>query len=147
MSEPLELELARFEVEQYNENIVDEEIIIHASKQAQDCMDCEEFLDKGIRSFGTIEHGEATLYRAHAAGLIDVTPELEQGIEAIRRRWLRPCSFAETWIAKCQNNGYEIRNLDAFRNCCERANEWFEQRREFERAKSIRDERLIQEPW
>jgi hypothetical protein len=146
MSEPLELELARFEVEQY-ENIADEDVIVHESRQAQDSMDCEEFLNRGIQSYTSIECGERTLYRAHSAGLIDVTPELEQEIETIRRRWLRPCGFAESWIATCHKNGYQIRNLEEFRQCCRRANEWFDRAAEFHRAKAIRDEALDQEPW
>lgn len=146
MSEPLEIALARFEVEQYAD-IADEDAVVRESKQAQDCFDCEEFLEKGIQSFTSIECGERTLYRAHTAGLIDLTPELETAIEVIRRRWLRPCTFAEAWIANCEKNGYQVRNATEFRSSCRRAKEWFESAAEFERAKAIRDEQLMQEPW
>ena len=146
MSEPLEITLARFEVEQYAD-IAEEDPVVRASQQAQYCLDCEEFLDKGIQSFASIECGERTLYRAHTAGLIDLTPELETAIEVIRRRWLRPCAFAEAWIANCESNGYQVRNAEEFRTSCRRANEWFERAAEFERTKAIRDEQMLQEPW
>ena len=95
MFESLELELARLEIKSYIENF-DEETIVQESRQAQDCLDCEAFLSRGIKALAWVERGEESLFKGHAAGLLDVTQEIETAIDDLYEGWLRPCSFAES---------------------------------------------------
>lgn len=145
MLEPLELEIARAKIERYEHDA--DEAVVRDSKLAQECADCEEFLQTGIHALVWLERSEETIVEAVSEGVFEMTPRLEEAIEALHQAWLRPCGFAEKWIAKCQKNGYDIKNLAEFRDCCERAQDWLEQNAWHKQARATQEERFAQEPW
>ncbi len=143
--ESLELRIARQKIERYQHDA--DKALIGDSEQAQDCLDCEAFLAGGIRALEWLERSENAIAEAVAEGVFDMRPELEDGLEALHHAWLRPCAFAEEWIASCQENGYEIKNLTVFRECCQRAREWTERNSLYKQSKAVRQERFAQEAW
>lgn len=144
--EPLELQIARSRIEEY-EHASASESIAKESERAQDCMDCEEFLDKGIAALHWLERSEEVFSEASVRFDFDFSPELLEAVEALHETWLRPCDFAEKWIAKCMANGYEIRNLATFRDCCARAREWLERDSYYKQSKAAREQRFAEEAW
>lgn len=149
MFECLELQIARSKIERYEQEA--EEAIIHESKQAQDCTDCESFLRSGIAGLAWLERSEEVLLEASAEGVFEEHPQVEQAIElaieTLYKAWLRPCPTAESWIAKCLSNRYDIGNLAQFRDCCDRVQAWLEQNRFYKESKAAREERFAEESW
>lgn len=145
ISESLELRIARSRIESYEHDA--DEAIVRASNQAQDCLDCEAFLNKGIQALEWLERYEQALVEATTEGIVEMTPDLEDGLEVLHSAWLRPCDFAEKWIAKCVQNGFEVKKLAMFRDCCERAREWLDRNDSYKKSKALREECFSQEPW
>jgi hypothetical protein len=142
--ESLELQIARSKIQQYEHDA--EESVVRASRQAQDCMECETFLDVGIAALEWLERAEESINVAEAEGF-EIPTGVDEAIAVLHVAWLRPCHFAEKWIAKCQATGYDIRNLAAFRDCCARAQEWLDRDAFYKHSRGAREERFAQEPW
>jgi len=143
MGEPLELQIARSKVEEYEH----EESIVRDSKHARDCLDCEAYLDMGMEALQWLERAEEVFTEALARFDFDFSTELMEALENLHIAWLRPCAFAEKWIATCQENGYELRNVEDFRSCCTRAQEWLDRNNRYKRATTAREQRFSEEPW
>jgi hypothetical protein len=105
------------------------------------------FLESGIKALVWLERCEEGFAEASSEGIFEIGPEVEEALEALHTAWLRPCTFAERWIVACQQNGYDIANLAAFRDGCERARDWLERNDHYKRSASAREERFAEEPW
>ena len=149
MFECLELKIAKSKIDRYEQEA--EGSIIHESRQAVDCLDCEEFLDKGIAALGWLQRSEEVLLEASAECVFENHPQVETAIElaieTLYAAWLRPCEKAEAWIASCQGNGYSMRNVEVFRDCCDRVSAWLEQNLFYKESKVSREERFAEENW
>lgn len=145
MLDSMELQIARRKIQSFESDA--DGALVRASKLAQDCLDCEQMLDKGIQSLHWLERAEQAIAEGAAEGLCAVTPELDAVLETLHRDWLKPCQLARQWIANCQQSGFEIRNLAEFLEACDRAQDWLDRNDHYQRAKTARDERFAQEPW
>jgi hypothetical protein len=79
----------------------------------------ELFLSYGIDAFRWLSKADTLIRDAVYSGYLEFDPDLDSAIESLYRRWLRPCDFAEHWIAKLDKQGYKAGNLEEFRKCCE----------------------------
>jgi len=111
----LTLRTAEKYVENYNRESAD---LLAAHREAMDCRDCEVFLELGIDAFRWVILADAAIRGAVAEGKLEFTPEIDAAIKHLCERWLVPCKYAEEWIAIQQARGYQIDNLDRFRECC-----------------------------
>jgi hypothetical protein len=93
--------------------------LMEAHQEAMDCRDCEAFLQLGIEAFRWIIRADRVSRNAVYNGVLQYDPDFDDKIAALCREWLTPCEFAEKWIAKQLERGYQIENLDEFRKCCE----------------------------
>ena len=91
--------------------------LMAAHREAIDCLDCEAFLQLGIDAFAWIMRADQALRVAAADGKIEYDDKLEDGLRALCRAWLKPCPCAQQWIEQQQQRGYNLDNLDPFRNC------------------------------
>jgi len=140
----MELQIAQKKIRTYES---DAEDIIHASREAQDCMECEDFLDQAILALTWIERAESSLIEAASEGLVgdEEAAEIQNIIASLHEHWLRPCALAKGWVQKCIGRNFEIRNLAEFNDCCERAQDWIERNENYKLAKAAREERFAQE--
>lgn len=144
--ESLELNLARRAIASYEQD-ADDDSLIRASVQGQDCMDCEAFLEKGIKALAWLERSEQALIEGANVGIIDFTTDIEEAVEELYVAWLRPCKYANKWIAVQEKLGFDVKHLGDFRDACVRVQEWIERNATFKLSKSARDERFAEEPW
>lgn len=93
--------------------------VIRESGNATDCMDCEAFLEAGIDTFNCIKKTDMTLRELVLSGRLDDKQggDFERALEDVLRDWVKPVPDAEAWIKRCQDNGYDVANLDEFRQC------------------------------
>jgi glycine/D-amino acid oxidase-like deaminating enzyme len=143
MGEPLELQIARSKVAEYEH----EESIVRDSKHAQDCLDCEAWLELGVEALEWLERAEEVFTEASARFNFDFSNDLVEALETLHLAWLRPRAFAEQWIARCEENGYQIRNVEGFRSCCTRGQEWLARNSQYKLAREAREQRFAEEPW
>ena len=141
----IELLIAKSRIERYIHDA--EDPVIRESKEAQDCMDLEAFIDKGIKALEWLEQSEKTIREAIAEGVIDRDVELLEGANLLYKAWLRPCPFVDKWIEKHTGNGYEIRNLFEFRQCCDRVIDRLQRNQWSDLSAKSRARRLAEEPW
>lgn len=87
--------------------------------EAMDCRDCEAFLQLGIDAFEWLMRADREYRAAMAAGQIDYNAEVDAALTELCRTWLKPCEYAQKWIALQKQRNYEIDNLAEFNNCCE----------------------------
>ena len=144
--ESVELALARHAIARYEQDANDDSLI-RASIQGQDCLDCEAFLEKGIQAISWLERSEQALIEAANEGLIEFTTDMEAAIEELYVSWLRPCNYANQWIAVQEQRGFDVKHLEVFREACARAQNWLERNATFKLSKSARDARFAEEPW
>jgi len=149
MIESLEYRIANGRVRDYDAQADAHAKLINESERAQDCMDCEAFLEKGIKALSAIECFADIAREAHEEGVVDYKDslKLQQAAELLFEMWHRRSEFAENWIAKCQRNGYDISYLVEWRASCERAQEWLERREWLKRSTNVARARFQQEPW
>jgi len=115
-TESLAYRTAQERVRNYNR---ESEGLTQAHQEAMDCRECEALLQLGIDAFHWIIRADRVIRNAVYDGVVACKAEVEEGIRSLCRSWLSPCQFAEKWIAKLQELGYQIANLDEFRECCE----------------------------
>lgn len=145
MYQSLELQIARSKIERY-EHDADE--ALHApSKQARHCQDCDAFLSAGIAALRWLQRAEEVIHEGAAEGFVEITLDLEEALESLHAAWLRPCAFAEKWIAECREHGYELSHLPEFRLCCESAREWLDRNQWYRLSRAAREQRFEQQPW
>jgi hypothetical protein len=115
-TESLVYRTARKHVENYARESND---LMKAHQEAMDCRECEAFLQLGIDAFRWIIRADRVIRKAIYDRILEFDAEIDDGIRSMCRSWLAPCQYAEQWIAKQQERGYQIDNLGEFRECCE----------------------------
>lgn len=84
---------------------------------AMECVDCEAFLQLGIDAFEWLVRADETIREAVFSGKMPHSAELETAIEKLFVAWQQPCRFANLWIQKQQERGFNLENLDKFQQC------------------------------
>lgn len=145
MLDNLELRIARSKIERFQHEA--NASVVSESTAALDCMACEEFLSNGIAALEWLERSEQCFHEADSEGIFEVTTQLSEAIETLYSAWLIPCPRAEQWIVRCRANGYEITNLDQFRDCKSRVQDWLDRNVLYKKSKEAREERFAEEAW
>jgi hypothetical protein len=96
-----------------------EDAVIEASRQADDCRDCEDFLQLGIDAFDWLIRADQKIREAIFDGAEGFDPLVEDALRLLCQRWLKPCEHARKWAVIQFNRGYKVDNLDRFNECCE----------------------------
>ena len=115
-TETLDYRTAQMHVLNYKRESND---LMEAHQEAMDCRDCEALLQLGIEAFGWIIRADRVNRDAVYKGVKEYDPGIDDEIAALCRDWLVPCDYAEKWIAKQLERGYQIGNLGEFRKCCQ----------------------------
>ena len=88
--------------------------------EAIDCRDCEDLLQLGIDAFKWLGRADRVIRSAVYRGLAEYDPSLDVALAALYAEWLKPCTFAEGWIAQQEQRGFRVDNLAEFpSSCCE----------------------------
>ena len=143
MLESLEYRIAKGRIESYE---LSTDAIVRQSQQAQDCMDCEIFLEKGIRACEAITLFGEIVRDAIVEGHLEPTPDVIEIPQTLYSGWRKQSERAQEWIAKHVENGYDITNLAEFRKCCEHVQDWLERKDWLDRASKTR-QRFAEELW
>lgn len=146
MNDSLELQIAENQLQSFEEEL-DQDQIMRDYYEAEDCFKCESRLRSGILAATSLFRAEEVVATAERLGLIDVSPEFQQTLKLLYARWVAPCKSAEAWVARVEEKGYTVDNLDEFRNCCAKVQEWIERNAIYEQSQAVANERLAQEPW
>jgi len=85
--------------------------------EAMDCWNCEAFLQMGIDAFHWLMRADRTARMAIYRGEKEHDPAFENSLNQLCAGWLTVSHFAEQWIEKQLTLGYEIDNLEEFRDC------------------------------
>ena len=125
MSNNLTLSMARKRVREYAAE-TDSLMANHA--EAMECRDCEEWLKRGIDAQFWLCRAEEIMRAADEDGLCEFDTEMRRALDCLYEMWLRPCEFAETWIASLATRGYTPDNLGEFRDACDMARDIVERR-------------------
>jgi hypothetical protein len=125
MLDSLEYRIAKGRIESYEHSA---DAIVTASQAAQDCLDCEEFLGKGIHACQALVRLDEVVREAIVEGHLQPTPEVRGLVHALFAGWLKQSERAEPWITKHVESGFEMRNLVEFRECCESIEDWLERK-------------------
>jgi hypothetical protein len=105
-----------------------------------ECQDCEAFLQHGINAYRWLRRAEEFLREADYQGLVEFEPDLRDVLDALYEAWMRPCEFAEKWIAESLRRGSGVGNLTEYRETCEDARELLQ---ELEWRRSARRARVL----
>jgi hypothetical protein len=107
---------ARLHVHNYSDQSDD---LMRRHAEAIECRDCEDFLQLGIDAFKWLGRADRVIRSAVYRGVAEHDPSLDVALATLYAEWLRPCTFAERWIAQQESRGYRVDNLAEFRVCCE----------------------------
>lgn len=91
--------------------------VLREHHAAMDCRDCEDFLDRGIHAFHALIRADQFLRLAVAEGSLKYNPAIEHALEDLFRAWLGPCDRAQRWVDSLQQQGFEVSNVEAFKQC------------------------------
>ena len=116
--EPLALRIARERVGRYRDESDD---LMRRHAEAIDCRDCEDFLQLGIEAFNWLGRADQTIRQEVFAGRLEHDPEVDSALAALYSEWLKPCGYAEHWVAVQRERGFRVDNLEEFRKCCREA--------------------------
>ena len=144
MSDNLALSLARIRVHAYADASGE---LMKQHAEAMECRDCEDFLKMGIEAYQWLQRAEDTMREADYAGIFEFTRETRETLDTLYVAWLKPCEFAEKWIASLNNRSYFPDNLSKFRDACERAQESVQNRDWQNRATNTRVLGTAEESW
>lgn len=111
--------LAVRNAKQHVQSYAQEFDVMACHKEAMDCRNCESFLQMGIDAFEWMIRADRAVRMAIYRGDKDFDPDFEVAMSELCKSWLKPCEFAESWIAIQLERGYEIDNLSEFRHCVE----------------------------
>ena len=135
MSENLCLDVAQRRVRDYTDEA---DAAISASHEAEGCWKCQDFLQKGIDAYKWLKKAEEFLREADYQGLQQFTPELQNAVDAMYNSWVHPCETAEEWASVNLARGYQIDNLQLFRETCNEVREVIQNREWRKSAKHAR---------
>ena len=91
--------------------------IVERSYEAEECGDCESYLQLGIDAFNWLQRASDHISRLISEGRIRPDERVDQAIEVLYRLWLPPVRIAEEWVSVQTNRGYQVENLENFRSC------------------------------
>ena len=113
---PLTLRIARQHVERFQDEAETrpEPFQVRDHDEAIDCFDCEAFLQLGIDAFAWIVRADETIRHAVFSGAFEDHSHL---VSLCFQAWLTPVPYANSWIAACLDRGFDVDNLDEFREC------------------------------
>ena len=143
-SDALEYQIAQRRVREFTDPVMDEH------HQAMDSLDCEDFLEKGIRAEESLARLEETLREAIYLGLLVNPvhgPGAKEALDEFYHAWLNRCEEADQWVARVLANGYRPTNLNAFLHCRESVEARVAQADWMSRSASSRQQRFSEEPW
>ncbi|HUE71501.1 MAG TPA: hypothetical protein VMP01_11510 [Pirellulaceae bacterium] len=143
MLDSLEYRVAKGRIESY-EHSADE--ISRASEEAQECLECEDLLQKGIKACEALEILEIVVRDAVAEGHLQPTPEVKSLIHALFAEWLQQSQRAAKWIDRQIEKGYDLKHLAEFRESCGRVEEWLDRQDWLTRAATTR-RKFAEELW
>ncbi|MBX9790304.1 MAG: hypothetical protein K2Y37_15405 [Pirellulales bacterium] len=92
---------------------------LQETREADDCGDCEAFLQLGIDAAQWYLRADREQRLIAYQRGEDIDPETQATVEKWFRDWLVPCDFAERWVARIEAQGRSPSNLQAFRAICE----------------------------
>jgi hypothetical protein len=141
MNESLELKIAAEAIAEYHDELLAE----HAD--AMERFDCQTHLQHGIDAFRWLASAEHTIREAIYRGLLENSPQLQELIESLYRRWLDPCVTAEQWIERQVEKQYTLDNLAEFRDCCEKVRAWIEENEWKKIARKANQVHFANEAW
>jgi len=95
--------------------------VMRRHAEAMDCWDCEDVLQLGIDAFDWLNRADEAIRRDINSGRLEYDPRIDRALKSLYARWLKPCPFAEQWIAVQEARGFTVRNAARFRVCCEEA--------------------------
>ena len=91
--------------------------VVEASRLAVDCMDCEAFLDCGIRTFEFVMHVDERIREAIITEKIAYDEDVDQAILQLIKAWLGTVPDAMRWIERCERGHYTVANRGEFMKC------------------------------
>ena len=95
------------------------EDLIERHEEASACRDCEDFLQLGIEAYHWLIRADQAIRGAIYEGKIEYDADLEKTLAALYADWLKPCDYAERWIAATIGRGFAVEHLEEFGKCCE----------------------------
>jgi len=116
MSDRISLDEAQRLVREFTD---DSDALMRNHEEAMECWACQEFLQKGITAYESLQHADEILRDAHAEGEFEFTANLREAVDRLYAAWLQPCAFANRWAEQIRAKGYEIDNLERFRSTCD----------------------------
>ena len=144
MSDNTALTLAQRRVQAYASESDD---LMKRHAEAMECRDCEDFLRKGIETHNLLRSVEKVVRESDCEGISEFSPEAQDELDALYVSWLKPCEFAELWIASLRERGYTPDNLDEFRKACVIARDTVESRDWQLAVTESREVSSAEEPW
>jgi|GEM_PF-3099255 len=102
--------------------------LLASHSEAMECWKCQELLQKGIDAYRWLTQADAFLREADYQGVFDFSPELQDAVNTLYQAWLQPCEFAERRIVALLERGYQLDNLQEFREICEQVEEIIDNR-------------------
>jgi len=91
--------------------------IVARNYQAEECRDCESFLQLGIDAYRWLRRADVQVRRAVAEGRLEASSSVDRAIEALFRLWLPPIEAANRWIEMQRERHFAVENLEQFRQC------------------------------
>ena len=113
--ESLALRTARNRIRDYQDESTD---LMNKHAEAMDCRDCEAFLQLGIDAFRWLARADEMIRASVYGSVREYDSELDVAIATLYAEWLRPCDFAEAWIARQEERQFRVDNLEEFCRCC-----------------------------
>ena len=121
--------------------------VIHEHHNAMDCLDCEEFLDKGIKACQSIMKLIDTIREANYLGLTTDVPEFRNVIDVLYGSWLTHFDKAEDWIASLREKGHRPNNMHEMIQCREMFEECLQRHDWIRRSATARHKSSSSESW
>ena len=138
----LEYRLAKLHVDSFHDSVMKDH------RDAMECRDCEDHLEKGIVAVKWVRQAEETISEAIRAGLIEFSPNrLSEIMRALLGAWLKSADKAEEWIGKLSECGHRPGNLEAFRAVASEAREAYELRQWLYVGRASHAALASGEPW
>ena len=128
-AESLEFQLAEKQLLSFEQH---DDPVLRYHSAAQDCYQCEQWLQAGISALKWLARSEETARAADAEGLADFTSEVDEAIKGLYVRWLRQSESALPWITRVTQNGFSLDQLPEFEECSSQVRDWLEQHEIYE---------------
>ena len=91
--------------------------VVDESRQAMDCLECDDFLRLGVEAYRWITRVDELLRFALYRGSCDYDETVESAILGLLTEWLSQSSAAIKWASLCKAHGYKLDNEAEFLEC------------------------------